>query len=115
MEARLATPVVMRGQYTVMWDGDCGDGHIHIARRDMGPMNEWFPTFRFFCSLGEKMCLTPPDMEIIPRGLNKNQKTAINYLKTSKTMIEEIKDKMKVTIDKNDRPFHKVSREKKRF
>lgn len=35
----------------------------------MGPMNEWFPTFRFFCALGEKMCLTPPDMEIIPRVL----------------------------------------------
>jgi hypothetical protein len=40
MEARFATPVTMRGQYTAMWDGDCGEGHLHIARRDMGPMTE---------------------------------------------------------------------------
>jgi len=38
MDARLATPVETRGQYTVMWDGQCGDWTTHVARRDMGPM-----------------------------------------------------------------------------
>lgn len=35
----------------------------------MGPMNEWFPTFRFFCSFGEAMCFAPPNLEILPRLL----------------------------------------------
>lgn len=40
MEARLATPVAMLGEYTVSWDGPCGDSSLHIARHDMGPMTK---------------------------------------------------------------------------
>ena len=35
----------------------------------MGPMNDWFPTFRFFCSINTRMCFGPPEMEILPRVL----------------------------------------------
>ncbi len=35
----------------------------------MGPMNDWFPTFKLFCSFGEAMCFSPPELEILPRLL----------------------------------------------
>lgn len=28
------------------------------------PTQGWFPTYKFFCLLGESMCFTPPDMKI---------------------------------------------------
>lgn len=35
----------------------------------MGPMNDWFPTYRLFCSIGEAMCFAPPKLDILPRLL----------------------------------------------
>ncbi len=34
-----------------------------------GPLKDWFPTYRFFCMIGESMCFGPPDLRIVPRVL----------------------------------------------
>lgn len=46
----------------------------------MGPMNEWFPTFRMFCYFGEATCFGPPEMEILPRVLGEQ---FLIHIKTS--------------------------------
>ena len=45
-----------------------------------GPLHETFPTYRFFCSLGETMCFSPPTMEIVPRVLGEQ---FLVHIKTS--------------------------------
>lgn len=45
-----------------------------------GPMNDWFPTFRFFCGLSDTMCFGPPDLEILPRLLGEQ---FLVHIKTS--------------------------------
>ncbi len=34
-----------------------------------GPKKDWFPTYRFFCSLGENICFNPPTFDLITREM----------------------------------------------
>lgn len=45
-----------------------------------GPLSTNFPTFRFFCSLGQSMCFGPPELEILPRVLGEQ---FLVHIKTS--------------------------------
>lgn len=45
-----------------------------------GPLSENFPTFKFFCSLGETMCFAPPALDIVPRILGEQ---FLVHIKTS--------------------------------
>ncbi len=45
-----------------------------------GPLSEHFPTYNFFCSLGESMCFSPPEMEL--KQVNLGEQFII-HIKTS--------------------------------
>ena len=53
---------------------------IVFQRVIFGPLGENFPTFRFFCSLGETMCFAPPELDIVPRVLGEQ---FLVHIKTS--------------------------------